>query len=88
MADNDDGPTRYSESIAGSPITSAPNDAVMIRGVPVGARVKLRDGSIAEVTANPDDGGWLFVHIIESEANPSKVGTDDMAFCVDVVGIL
>jgi hypothetical protein len=88
MTENEELPIRYSESIAGSPITSAPNDAVMIRGLPVGSRVKLRDGSIAEVTANPDDGGWLFVHIVESDGDPSKVGSDDMAFCVDVVGIL
>ena len=51
-------------------------------------RVRLRNGAIAEVTANPRDGGWLFIRFIEHPEDPSKVGEDDMAFCTDVVAVV
>ena len=75
----------YSESMAGQAPTSA---SIEIRDMPVGTTISLRNGAIAEVTANPADGGWLFIQYLQNEKEPSKVGTEDMVFCVDVMGIV
>lgn len=64
------------------------NDARMIQNIPVGTKVKLRAGAIAEVTANPRDGGWIFVRYVEFPKDPSRVGTEDLAFCTDVLDIV
>jgi hypothetical protein len=64
------------------------NDALMVQDLPEGIKVKLRNGASAEVTANPRDGGWLFVRYLEFADEPSLVGTDQMAFCTDVVSII
>lgn len=83
-----DGATdKYTERVYGSPVTAAPNDAVLIRELPEGTQVRLRSGRVAEITANPRDGGWLFVRILEAPDDPSAVGSDDMAFCVDVIEV-
>ena len=62
------------------------NDALLIREMPVGMRIKLRNGSICEITGNPQDGGWLLVKVVEHD-DPTKVGTEDMVYCIDVVAI-
>ena len=64
------------------------NDTVSLQDIPVGSKVRLRSGAIAEVTANPRDGGWLFIRFLEHPDDPSKVGEDDMAFCTDVLAIV
>jgi hypothetical protein len=63
------------------------NDTVILRELPAGTRVKLRSGAIAEITANPQDGAWVFIRYLESPKDPSKVDTEDMAFCTEVVGV-
>jgi hypothetical protein len=62
------------------------NDALLVREMPEGTKIRLRNGAVAEVTGNPRDGGWLLVKFLEHE-NPEKVGTDDMVFCIDVVAL-
>jgi hypothetical protein len=52
-----------------------------------GARVKRTDGAILEVMANPRDGAWLLVRIVENPNDPSSVGTEDMVFFIDVEGM-
>lgn len=64
------------------------NDALMVQDLPEGIKVKLRNGAIAEVTGNPRDGGWLFVRYLEFAQDPSLAGSDQMAFCTDVLGIV
>ena len=64
------------------------NDTVALQDLPEGAKVRLRSGAIAEVTANPRDGGWIFVRYLEFPEDPSKVGEDDMAFCTDVLAVV
>jgi len=59
--------------------------AVMLTDLPVGAKVRLRGDAIGEVTANPRDGGWIFVRYLESPKDPAKVGEEDMVFCADVL---
>ena len=64
------------------------NDTVILRDLPAGAKVTLRNGATAEVTANPRDGGWIFVRYLEHPKDPSKVGSEDMAFCTDVLSVI
>jgi hypothetical protein len=64
------------------------NDTVILRELPVGAKVKLRGGAVAEVAANPQDGAWIFVKFLESPNDESKVGSEEMAFCTEVIGVL
>lgn len=68
-------------------LTEQINETVLIRELPVGTRIKVRGGAIAEVTANPQDGGWLFIRYVESP-DPAKVGEEDMVFCVDVLNVV
>jgi hypothetical protein len=69
-----------------SGFVSAVNDSILIRDLPEGATVKLRNGSTAEVVGNPRDGGWLIVRIVDSPSDASKVGAEEMVFCTDVMG--
>jgi hypothetical protein len=64
------------------------NDTVILRNLPVGTKVGLRGGAVAEVTANPEDGGWIYVKFLESPADPSKVGEEELVFCTDVVKVV
>jgi hypothetical protein len=64
------------------------NDTVILRELPVGTKVKLRDGAVAEITANPQDGAWVFVRYLESPKDPSKVDSEDMAFCTEVIAVV
>lgn len=59
--------------------------AFVYRDLPEGARVKLKNGAVAEITGNPRDGAWLLIRFIE-HPDPSKVGQDDMVFFTDVEG--
>jgi hypothetical protein len=64
------------------------NDTVILRNLPVGTKLGLRSGAVAEVTANPEDGGWIYVKFLESPADPSKVGEEELVFCTDVVKVV
>lgn len=63
------------------------NVALMFRDLPIGARVKLRKEVIGEVIGNPGDGGWLFVKIVEAPSDAAQVGSEEMVFCADVLGM-
>jgi 3-phenylpropionate/cinnamic acid dioxygenase small subunit len=63
------------------------NDTVILRDVPVGAKVKLRNGAIGEVTANPGDGAWVFFRYVESP-DPAQVGTEGNAFATEVIAVV
>ena len=39
------------------------NNTVILTNLPVGQRIKLRAGAVAEVVANPRDGGWVRARI-------------------------
>jgi hypothetical protein len=65
------------------------NDAAVIyRELPVGARVRRKDGAILEVTGNPGDGAWLMVRVVEASNDPASVGQEDMVFFTDVEGVV
>lgn len=63
------------------------NNTVIVNALPDGQVIKLRDGATAEVTANPKDGAWLFIRFLTNPDDPSLVGTEDMVFATDVVGL-
>jgi hypothetical protein len=75
------------ESSSGSDLEGS-NDALVYRDLPVGARVKRRDGAILEVTGNPGDGAWLLVRVVEDPNDPSRVGQEDMVFFTDVEAVV
>jgi len=64
------------------------NAAIIYRDLPVGARVKRRDGAILEVTGNPGDGAWLLVRVVKDPNDPSTVGEEDMVFFTDVEAVV
>jgi hypothetical protein len=64
----------------------AEDNAVAFRDLPVGALVRLRDGSTAEVTGNPRDGAWLLVKIVDPGAEAADPGSEEMVFYTDVIG--
>ncbi len=64
------------------------DEDVALQDVPEGTKVRLADGVIAEVTANPRDGGWLFIRYVEYPEDPSRVGEEDMVFCADVLAVV
>jgi hypothetical protein len=64
------------------------NDTVILRDLPVGTKVRLRSGAIGEITGNPQDGAWIFLRYVESPKDPAKVGTEDMAFCTEVIAVV
>jgi hypothetical protein len=74
----------HSESTGSAPTVRSAESTT--GGTPIGTRLRLKNGSVAEVTADPQDGGWLFIRYVECEDDPSKVGTDDMVFYLDVSG--
>jgi hypothetical protein len=64
------------------------NGSVLLQDLPVGTKVRLRSGAVGEVTANPRDGGWIFVRFVEHPKDSGKVGEEDMVFCADVLAVV
>ena len=75
------------QSSSGSDLKSN-NAALIYRDLPVGVRVKRRDGAILEVTGNPRDGAWLLVRVVEDPNEPTRVGQEDMVFFTDVEAVV
>jgi hypothetical protein len=53
-----------------------------------GAKVKLRDGEIAEVVDNPRDGMWILLRFLEAPDDPARVGQEELVFWADVLGVI
>ena len=53
-----------------------------------GAKVKLRDGEIAEVVDNPRDGMWIVLRFLEAPGDPARVGQEELVFWADVLGVV
>jgi hypothetical protein len=62
-----------------------PSGGPLLREVPLGTRLLLKDQSIAEVIGNPGDGGWVQVRYVESAGASSTVGEEEWIFYTDVV---
>jgi hypothetical protein len=50
-----------------------------------GDRLKLGDGTVAEVTENPQDGVWLFCTVISSPDESLAGAVDHPIYATDVV---
>jgi hypothetical protein len=75
------------EASGGNDLESS-NAALIYRDLPVGARVKRKDGAILEITGNPRDGAWLLVRVVEDPRDPARVGEEDMVFFTDVEAVV
>lgn len=58
---------------------------VMLQNLRVGAKLTLRGNVTAEVTGNPEDGSWIFVRYLVHPQDPSKEGSEALAFADDVL---
>lgn len=63
---------------------AGPNGAVVFRNLPEGLKVRLTNGALGEIIGNPHDGAFLMIRILESPADPAKVGQDELVFFSDV----
>jgi len=61
-------------------------DYIDVRTVKAGARLKLADDSVVEVTQNPEDGYWVLGRYLTSPAEPAREGKEEMIFWSDIVG--
>jgi hypothetical protein len=53
-----------------------------------GDRLKLEDGTIAEIVENMEDGMWVQVRYLEVPRNPTEVGAIELCHAQDIVKIL
>jgi hypothetical protein len=60
---------------------------VNVRDLPVGARVILGSGAELEIVSNPGDGVWVFGRYLACADEPDRVGTEEMIFAQEVVGV-
>lgn len=59
-----------------------------VMAVKVGARLQLREGVVAEVLENMEDGQWLQVRYLELPGRPDDVGATELCHAQDVVKVL
>jgi hypothetical protein len=53
-----------------------------------GDRLKLEDGTIAEVVENMEDGMWLQVRYLEVPRNAAEVGAIELCHAQDIARLL
>jgi len=63
---------------------SGQHGAEVFRTLPEGTRITLLNGAVGEITANPRDGGFILVKLLEHPTDPSKVGEEDYVFFNEV----
>ena len=61
-----------------------PAGGPLLREVPVGTKLLLKDDSLVEITGNPGNGGWVLVRYLESPSGSPAVGEEVWLFYVDV----
>lgn len=59
---------------------------INIRTLATGTRIRLTDGSVAEIVSNPADGVWLFARLLSADG--AVVGAEEMVFAQDVAEIM
>jgi len=62
----------------------SPTGGPLLREVPAGTKLLLKDKSIVEIIGNPGDGGWVQVRYLETEAEDAAVGDEEWVFYTDV----
>ncbi len=63
---------------------SGQHGAEVFRQLPEGTRIRLLNGALGEIVANPGDGGFILVKFLEHPGDPSKVGEEDYVFFNEV----
>jgi len=61
-----------------------PTGGPLLREVPVGTKLLLKDKTIVEILGNPGDGGWVNVKILESPQGTHTVDDEEWIFYADV----
>ena len=61
-----------------------PGGVPLLREVPVGTKLLLKDDSIVEIIGNPGDGGWVQVRYLESPNETAEPGDEEFVFVADV----
>jgi hypothetical protein len=63
------------------------SDIVNTRALPVGTKIVLVNGAVAEIVSNPHDGVWVFGRYLSAPDDPSIVGSEEMIFAQDIAEI-
>jgi 3-phenylpropionate/cinnamic acid dioxygenase small subunit len=61
-----------------------PSGSPLLREVPLGTQVILKDRSLVEVIGNPGDGGWVQVRYLNSPSDVHAAGDEEFVFYTDV----
>jgi hypothetical protein len=61
---------------------------INVMTIKVGERLQLREGIVAEVLENMEDGMWLQVRYLEFPGSPQDVGTEELCHAQDIVRVL
>ena len=64
------------------------SEVINLRLLLPGTKIRLSDGSTAEVVSNPLDGMWVFARYLSSPSDTSPVGPEEMIFAQDIVEVL
>lgn len=70
-----------------SPQFGAPKTDFNVVDLQTGERMRLADGTMAEVVSNPRDGMWVMVRFLDSPSDPSQNDTEGLAFAEDIVEV-
>ena len=62
----------------------SPTGGPLLREVPLGTKLLLKDQSIVEIIGNPGDGGWVQVRYLESHSDDAENGDEEWVFFADV----
>ena len=71
----------------GSAPRGVPRTDFNVLDIAAGERIRLSDGTTAEVVSNPRDGMWVMVRFLESPSDPSQNDTEGLAFAEDIVEV-
>ena len=69
------------------PQYGAPRTDFNVLDLIAGERVRLADGTAAEVVSNPRDGMWVMVRFLDSPGDPAQEGAEGLAFAEDIVEV-
>ena len=53
-----------------------------------GQKILLKNKAVAEVIENIGDGIWVNARILQSPADPSLVGSEELCYCEEVVDVV
>ena len=61
-----------------------PAGGPLLREVPIGTKLLLKDKSIVEIVGNPGDGGWVNVRYLEKPDGSPVTDEEEWLFYTDV----